>query len=151
MPQSLSAVYIHAVFSTKKRWRFLCEPTLRKEMHAYLGGISNHLNCPAIIVGGTEDHAHLLVRLHRSITQADWIKEIKRVSSQWIKQREPHQHHFAWQSGYAAFSVSSSNLMVVRQYIAAQQDHHRKSTFQDELRKLMKNHGLEWDERYVWD
>jgi putative transposase len=96
MPQSLSAVHIHLVFSTKGREPFLQDAQVRKEMHAYLGGISKELDSPPIIVGGTEDHVHLLCRLARTISQADWVKEIKRVSSIWIKQREPALLGFAW-------------------------------------------------------
>jgi len=151
MAQSLSAVYIHAVFSTKKRWRFLRESSLRIEMHAFLAGISRRLDCPTIIVGGTNDHIHQLIRLNRTITQAEWIKETKRASSFWIKQREPRLHNFAWQAGYGAFSVSPVDLDVVRKYIATQEEHHKKLTFQDEFRILLRQHGLDWDERYVWD
>jgi putative transposase len=151
MPQSLSAVYIHAVFSTKERARFLRDPSLRGEMHSILGGISRRLNCPSIIAGGIDDHIHHLIRLSRTITQADWIKEIKRASSLWIKQREPRLCKFSWQAGYGMFSVNPSDLDSVRRYIASQEEHHRKISFQDEFRMLLRQHGLEWDERYVWD
>jgi putative transposase len=120
-------------------------------MHAFLGGISRRLNCPSIITGGTADHIHQLIKLNRMITLAEWIKEIKRASSLWIKRREPRLRNFAWQAGYAVFSVSPENLGVVRQYIAAQEEHHQKITFQDEFRIILRQHGLEWDERYVWD
>jgi putative transposase len=151
MSQSLSAVYVHAVFSTKERRRCFQNPSLRIEVHSFLGGISNDLGCSSIITGGTEDHIHQLVRFGRTITLADWIKEIKRRSNLWIKQREPRMRNFAWQAGYGVFSVSASNLDIVRQYIAEQEEHHRKITFQDEFRLMLKQHGLEWDERYVWD
>ena len=151
MPQSLSAVYLHAVFSTKERRRFLGEPSLRLKMHSFLGGVSRWLGCPSIIAGGTDDHIHQLIRLGRTITQADWIKEIKRASSLWIKQRDPRLRNFAWQAGYGFFSVSPTDLDAVRQYIASQEEHHRKISFQDEFRTMLKQHGLEWDERYVWD
>ena len=85
------------------------------------------------------------------ITQADWIKEIKRVSNLWIKQRESQLHHFAWQAGYGLFSVSPGDLNAVKKYIASQEEHHQRNTFQDEFRLLLQQHGLEWDERYVWD
>jgi putative transposase len=151
MPQSLSAVYVHAVFSTKERRRLLREPSLRIEMHAFLGGVSRRLACPSIIAGGTEDHIHQLIRLSRAITQADWIKEIKRVSSIWIKQREPRLRLFSWQTGYGMFSVYPADVEVVRRYIASQEEHHRKITFQDEFRLMLRQNGVEWDERYVWD
>ena len=151
MPQSLSAVYLHAVFSTKDRRRFLQDPMLRTRMHAYLGEVSRRLGCPSIIAGGTEDHIHQLIRFGRTISQADWIKEIKRTSSLWIKRCDPRLCNFAWQTGYGFFSVSPANLDALRRYIATQEDHHRKISFQDEFRVMLKDHGLEWDERYVWD
>ncbi len=150
MPQSLAAVYIHLVFSTKERRPFLIDKTVRNEMHSYLGGTSKRLQCPSLIVGGVEDHIHMLARLGRTIALADWIKELKRVSSLWIK--EAHAKRlFQWQGGYAAFSVSASNLEQVRKYIERQEQHHRKVSFQDELRALFRKHKMEWDERYVWD
>jgi len=151
MPQSLSAVYLHAVFSTKDRRRFLQDPMLRTRMHAYLGEISRRLACPSIIAGGTDDHIHQLIRFGRTISQADWIKEIKRASSLWIKRCDPRLRNFAWQAGYGFFSVRLADLDVVMQYIATQEEHHRRISFQDEFRRMLKEHGLEWDERYVWD
>jgi putative transposase len=151
MPQSLSSVHIHLVFSTKGREPFLRGAEIREEMHAYLGGVSKKLDCFPLIVGGTEDHAHLLCRLARIISQADWVKEIKRVSSIWIKKREPALAAFAWQGGYGAFSVSASAIDKTREYIAGQQEHHKKLTFQDEYRTFLRKHGMEWDERYVWE
>jgi putative transposase len=108
MPQSLSVVYIHLVFSTKERRPFLRDPNLGQTVHAYLGEVSKRLDCEPIVVGGVEDHVHLLARFGRTITQAEWVKELKRVSNEWIqKQGIPD---FQWQSGYAAFSVSQSHL-----------------------------------------
>jgi REP element-mobilizing transposase RayT len=149
MPQSLSAVYIHLVFSTKEHRPFLRDPSAREALHAYLGGISKTLDCPPIIVGGMEDHVHLLARFGRTITQADWVKELKRVSNLWLK--DQGVGGFQWQGGYADFSVSPSNLEQVVNYIANQEAHHRKLNFQDELRALLRKHDVEWDERYVWD
>jgi putative transposase len=151
MPQSLSVVYLHLVFSTKDRRPFLRDQNLRDEMHAWLGGATRELECPSLLVGGVEDHVHLLARHGRIISQADWVKELKRTSSLWIKERDPAATDFAWQSGYGVFSVSASNVEAVRDYIARQAEHHRKWSFQDEFRALLKKHGETWDERYVWD
>lgn len=151
MPQSLSAVYVRLVFSTKGRLPFLRDITVRTEMHAYLGGVSKQLDCAPLIVGGIEDHVPVLGRTGRSITQSDWVKELKRVSSGWVKERDAASGAFAWQSGYGAFSVSASRLDAVREYIAAQEEHHRQRTFQDEFRGLLRKHAVECDERYVWD
>ena len=151
MPQSLSAVYLHLVFSTKERRPFLREHSARADLHAYLGGISKRLECPPILVGGVEDHVHLLGRFGRTITQAEWVKVLKRASSVWLKEQGAEWADFAWQNGYADFSVSQSNLEKVKNYIANQEEHHRKLSFQDEVRALFTKHQIEWDERYVWD
>lgn len=151
MPQSLSIVYLHLVFSTKDRQPFLRDKEVRDELHSYLGGVSKQLDCPPVIVGGVEDHVHLLCRFGRSISQADWVKELKRVSNLWLKQKGRDYADFQWQAGYADFSVSQSNLEQVTRYIANQEEHHKKMGFQDELRGLLKKHNQEWDERYVWD
>lgn len=151
MPQSLSAVYIHLVFSTKERRAFLRDKTTRDTLHAYLGGISKQLECPPIRIGGIEDHVHVLAHFGRTITQAEWIKELKRVSNLWLKEQGREWADFQWQGGYASFSVSQSNLEQVKEYIARQEEHHRKATFQDELRALLAKHDIEFDERYVWD
>src|SRR6266704_6455859 len=151
MPQSLSAVYIHLVFSTKNRQPFLRDQTLRTRLHAQLGGISKTLGCAPILTGGVEDHVHLLARFGRTITQAEWVKELKRVSNLWLKDRGRDFADFERQGGYADFGVSQSNLEQVKRYIANQEEHHRKMSFQDELRALLRKHEIEWDEKYVWD
>jgi putative transposase len=150
MPQSLSAVYIHLVFSTKERRPFLRKETTRAALHSYLGGISKQLGCVPIITGGIEDHVHLLARFGRTITQAEWVKELKRVSNLWLKEQYG-MREFEWQGGYADFSVSASNLEHVRKYILNQAAHHAKINFQDELRMLLRQYKVEWDERYIWD
>lgn len=151
MPQSLSAVFIHSVFSTKDRRPFLIDHDLRTRTHQYLAGVSKQLDCDPVLVGGIEDHVHMLCRLGRSISQADWIKELKRVSSAWLKEQAGNLSTFQWQGGYADFSVSVSNLDSVIAYIARQEEHHPKLGFEDELRSLLKKHGVDWDERYLWD
>ena len=151
MPQSLSVVYLHLVFSTKDRQPFLRDPIIRAEMHAWLGSASGQLQCPSVLVGGVEDHVHILARHGRTISQADWVKELKRTSSIWIKERDPRAEDFAWQAGYGVFSVSASNRESVRDYVARQKEHHNQSGFQDEFRTLLKKHGETWDARYVWD
>ena len=150
MPQSLSAVYIHLIFSTKERRPFLRDETIRNSLHPHLGKISKQLRCAPIITGGMEDHVHLLARFGRTITQAEWVKELKRVSNLWLKEKHSIRD-FEWQGGYADFSVSASNLETVKKYIANQQHHHRRMNFQDELRTLLRRHEVEWDERYIWD
>lgn len=99
-------------------------------------------------IGGIEDHMHLLARFARTLSIADWMKEIKRVSSTFIKQSQPE---FFWQGVYGVFGVDSTSLDRVIAYIRNQAEHHRKISFQDEFRQLMREHDLEWDERYVWE
>jgi putative transposase len=149
--QSLSAVYLHAVFSTKDRQRFFQDRDFRTKLHAYLCGISQKLDCPMIVAGGVEDHVHVLARHSRLISQADWVKELKRASSLWLKKQGPGFRDFGWQAGYGIFSVSTSNLEAVGKYIADQEAHHKKKSFQDEFRGMLEKHRIEWDERYVWD
>jgi len=150
MPQSLSTVYIHLVFSTKHRQPFLRDEDLRNDLHSFLGGTSKTLECPPILVGGVDDHVHLLARFGRTITQAEWVKELKRVSNLWLKEQAGFGD-FEWQGGYADFSVSQSNLEQVTRYIANQKAHHRKRSFQDEVRALLTKHKVDWDERYIWE
>lgn len=150
MPQSLSNVILHVVFSTKNRAAFLLDKSLREETQRYLGGVAKKLNCQPLIVGGAEDHVHLMVALSRTITIADCVKEIKRVSSTWLRS-EKGNSDFHWQSGYGVFSVSASQVDAVRAYIKNQDKHHQKMTFQDEFRLLLKKHNLQFDEQYVWD
>ena len=151
MPQSLAKILVHTAFSTKDRRPFLRDNSLREELHRYLGGILANHDCQPLIVGGVEDHVHVLARFGRTITQAEWVKELKRVSNAWLKERGRDFADFEWQGGYAAFSVSQSNLEQVKQYIATQEEHHLRMTFQDELRALLRKHEVEWDEKYVWD
>ncbi len=124
---------------------------MREALHAQLCGISKTLECPPLLVGGVEDHVHMLARLGRTITQADWVKEIKRASNGWLKSQGREYGEFEWQGGYADFGVSQSNLEQVKHYIAGQEEHRRKLSFQDELRALLRKHEIEWDEKYVWD
>jgi putative transposase len=151
MPQSLANVLLHIVFSTKQRRALFQNPDLRDEMHRYLAGISMRLKCPAIIVGGTTDHVHLLANQSRTIALAEWIKELKRASSLWAKEKSPEWDLFQWQAGYGAFSVSQSQKSRVEDYVRSQEEHHRQSSFQDEFRELLRKHNIAFDEQYVWD
>lgn len=148
MSQSLTCVLVHVVFSTKGRRPLLDDSAFRGELHAYIGAVSGRLGCPSLVVGGSDDHIHILARLARTIAVSDWVKEVKRVSSSFAKGRV---QGFAWQSGYGAFSVDPGNKDRVAGYIGGQAEHHRKASFQAELRRLLAEHGVEWDERYVWD
>jgi REP element-mobilizing transposase RayT len=151
MPQSLAHLGLHVVFSTKDRKRWLDTPGLREDLNAYVAGILRGHDSPAVAVGGTEDHLHLLCHLSRKLAVADLVKVTKRAATLWVRERSPEYRGFQWQAGYGAFSVSASNMDRVRAYILDQEAHHRKMGFQDEFRRLLKKHKVEYDERYVWD
>ena len=151
MAQSLAKIYVHIVFSTKNRFPFLSDLDIRQEMHAYVGGTFNELECPVITVGGSADHIHVLSILSKNHPVSDVIGKAKRSSSKWIKTKGRGLEKFAWQNGYGVFSVSQSNVDRVRSYIQRQQEHHRRKTFQDEFREFLKAYRLEYDEQYVWD
>lgn len=109
------------------------------------------MKCPSLIVGTVDDHAHILCSLHRTTTIAQLVEEVKTSSSSRIKEEASALKGFHWQNGYGAFSVSPSNIEQVKTYIAGQEEHHRKRTFQEEYRLMLERHGIEYDERYVWD
>jgi REP element-mobilizing transposase RayT len=150
MAQSLAKVYLHVVFSTMNREPILGE-SWRDELFSVLGGAANNLGCQSLIVGGVADHVHLLFQLGRTITIADAIGKIKSNSSLWINQTRGLPIPFHWQAGYAAFSVSQSNVEAVRGYIRQQPKHHAKQSFQDELLEWLRRYEIEWDENYLWD
>ncbi len=120
-------------------------------MHAYLGGICNSLGCQVLAVGGPSDHIHILCRLSRTVTIAKLVEDVKKSSSKWIKTKGGRYTRFRWQNGYGVFSVSESDAGRVKAYIASQEEHHRRKTFQDEYRNALQEHGVEYNERYVWD
>ncbi len=132
MPQSFLAVFIHVVFSTKNRAPYLRAESLREEVHGYMGGASKTVDAQPLIIGGAEDHIHARCRLGREVSIAGWVKEIKRVYSSWIKEREPVFSEFSWQSGYGAFSVSASNIDVLREYIVGRARNHREQSLRQE-------------------
>jgi REP element-mobilizing transposase RayT len=150
VPQSLSKVILHLVFSTKNREPWL-DLDVRPRIHAYLATICRDLGAELVRVGGVADHVHVVMTLPRTLSQARMIEQIKKTSSKWIKTRDPRYRGFFWQRGYGAFSVSSSQLAAVLKYVDAQKQHHRTRTFQEEYRDLLRRHRVDFDERYVWD
>ena len=129
----------------------LIDKDIRKEMHAYLGGTCNNLDCRVLTVGGVADHVHILCNLSRRLSIADVVGETKRESSKWVKTKGKMLTKFGWQNGYAAFSVAQSEVEQIRSYIARQEDHHEKRTFADEYRAFLREYEVEYDERFVWD
>jgi putative transposase len=149
MSQSLALVLVHIIFSTKNRMTFLQSPDLRSEVHAYLSGTLRGLHCEPLQVGGMPDHVHILSGLSRTISLAELVKNLKTSSTMALKAKG--HSHFSWQGGYGAFSVSQSAKESVMAYIASQEIHHRKMTFQEEFQTILRKHGVLFDERYVWD
>ncbi len=150
MGQSLVKNYIHIVFSTKHR-EPLIDSSIEAELHSYLGGMCNQLDCRVIKVGGYTDHVHILCMLSKKIALITLMEKLKSYSSKWAKTKGVRYENFYWQDGYGAFSVNPTEVDAVIKYISEQHEHHRKKTFQEEYRAFLKKYQVEYDERYVWD
>lgn len=150
MSQSLSQVLVHVVFSTRERKRFL-GGAVAGEVHSYLAGACRALGSEAYRVGGVEDHVHIACTLPRTLSVSELVRDIKSASSKWIKSRYETLQGFAWQGGYAAFSFSRSQLDEVVRYIENQEEHHRRVSFQDEVRAFLRRYEVDYDERYLWE
>jgi REP element-mobilizing transposase RayT len=150
MPQSLSQVILHVVFSTKDRRPWL-DLAIRPRLHAYLATLCRDCDCPAYRVGGAADHVHIATRLARTLSQAELLEKIKKTSSAWIKAQGEQYDSFFWQGGYGDFSIGWSQLEELVRYIDRQEQHHRTRTFQEEYRNLLQKYHVAFDERYVWD
>lgn len=148
MPQSLSKVYVHYVFSTKYRKPTISE-SIRKELQKYIIGTFANNGAYVYEVYANPDHVHILCALPRTITIANLIAKVKAASSKWIKQKGVSE--FSWQGGYGAFSVSSSALKIVENYIRNQKEHHKQASFKEEYKNFLKEYKVDYDERYVWD
>lgn len=140
----------HLVFSTKDR-QPLISKSAQPKLYAYIGGIIRDLKGEMLAIGGVEDHVHILCRLGTAVALADALRQIKGSSSRWVNEELKLGRKFAWQTGYGAFSVSQSKTANVERYIAEQEDHHRKRGFKEELLDFLQKHGVEYDERYLWD
>ena len=148
MAQTYTQLFFHVVFNTKSRQPLIL-PEWRPDLHAYIGGIVRKRRGELLAAGGMSDHIHLLFRLPADLAIADAIRDIKSISSGW--RHENGDPSFAWQTGYGAFTVSKSMVPRVTQYIDRQEEHHKKKTFREELLELLRRHGVEYDERYLWD
>ncbi|MCE9544940.1 MAG: IS200/IS605 family transposase [Planctomycetia bacterium] len=144
----VSSLY-HVVFSTKDRERTLTAD-LRERLWPYLGGIARKNRMKALVVGGVEDHVHLLLSTPSTLDIAKAVQLVKGASSTWIHEEFPEYQHVYWREGYGAFSIGVSQVDDTVRYIEQQEEHHRQATFQDEFRAFLKRHGFECDERYVW-
>ena len=150
MPQSLSQLYAHLIFSTKDRFPFLRDD-IRERVHGYLATTLRDMGSPFVVVGGVEDHVHILFDMGRIHAAKDFVEQVKRESSKFIKTLRSDLDTFYWQRGYGIFSVSPTHRKNVLAYIKSQEEHHRTKTFQDEYRDFLTRYGIEFDEQYVWD
>jgi putative transposase len=150
MPQSLSSILIHLVFSTKNRARSIT-PDIEPELYPYLATVFRNADSPTLTIGGTADHLHILFSLSRTKTVAEIVKDVKADSSEWIKTKGAEFSNFYWQSGYGSFSIGQSSVAKCVAYIARQKEHHKKQSFKSEFRGLLKKYEVPYDERYVWD
>ncbi len=141
MPHAFAFNRVHVIFSTRER-RPTIVPAIRDDLHAYVRGIARNYNVDLLAIGGVADHVHLLIDLPPKLALADCVRALKANSSKWMNE---NGRRFAWQRGYAAFSVSESNLQAVSEYIRAQETHHGKRSFEEELKILFEKHGIKFD------
>jgi len=148
MSHSYLSCLVHCVFSTKQRFKTIT-PEIKARLWAFIGGIARENGMKAIIVGGIEDHVHVLLSLPSTISVSKAIQLIKGGSSKWVHETFAGQGSFAWQEGYGAFSVSISHLEDTVAYITGQEEHHRKRTFEEEFVAFLKKHKIDYDPQYV--
>ena len=150
MAHTYSELLSHVICSTKGRAASI-DDELRPRLHSYIGGIIGELGGTAIGVGGTADHVHVLLRLPPSVSIADAMRVVKTNSSRWVHETSPNLRSFTWQTGHGAFSVSESNRQTVSDYIGNQEEHHRRTSFQEEYLAFLQRHRVDYDERFVFD
>jgi REP element-mobilizing transposase RayT len=150
MPHSFTSQLMHCVFSSKERRRII-PPELQERLWPYLGGIAREHKMKAISIGGVEDHVHMLLSLPATLSIAKAMQLIKGGSAKWVHDNFPQHRLFAWQEGYGAFSIGISDVARTVSYIEEQKEHHRKMDFKKELVAFLQKHGIDYDERYIWD
>ncbi|MGD0252855.1 MAG: IS200/IS605 family transposase [Verrucomicrobiota bacterium] len=150
MANTYTCLYYHVIFSTKRRERWITRD-IEQRVWAYLGGIACQNNLKPLLIGGVDDHVHMLLSMPPSISVSEAIKRIKGGSSGWVKDNFHGLKGFGWQDGYGAFTVSKTQIPEVDEYIRNQREHHRLKTFQEEYRAFLDKHEIEYDERYLWD
>jgi REP element-mobilizing transposase RayT len=150
MAHTFTHLLTHIIFSTKDR-RPLLDADLKSRLFPYLGGIIRAHDGKALIINGPNDHVHILASVAAKHSLSDLMRELKADSSGWVHKNFPEHKSFGWQIGYGAFSVSHSNVVDVEKYIANQEEHHRKVSFQEEFVAFLKKHEIEYDERFLWE
>lgn len=149
MAHSYISAYIHYIFSTKNRQKII-KPELEERLWPYMGGIARENKMKALAIGGDEEHAHVFLSLPSTLSISKAIQLIKGGSSTWVSKTFDEFKDFQWQEGYGAFSVSISHIENTINYINNQKGHHKKQTFQEEYLMILKKHGIEYDEQYLW-
>ena len=149
MAHSYISAYIHYIFSTKNRQKII-KPELEERLWPYMGGIARENKMKALAIGGDENHAHVFLSLPSTLSISKAIQLIKGGSSTWVSKTFDAFKDFQWQEGYGAFSVSISHIDNTIHYINNQKEHHKKQTFQEEYLMILKKHGIEYDEQYLW-
>ncbi len=149
MAQTFTSLLMHVVFSTKDRADLIPAP-LESKLYAYLGGITQNQSGRLLAAGGTANHVHLLVSHSKTVSLADYMENLKKDSSKWIKTQDPRCRTFRWQDGYGAFTIGQSNVAALKRYIATQKDHHREVSFQEEFLNILRKYGIPYDDRYIW-
>ena len=150
MPSTYTNLLYHIVFSTKDRIPLIAND-FEEELYRYIGGIIRTEGGVQLEIGGTNDHLHILAKIKPAVAVSDILAKLKANSSKWINDHKMKMRKFGWQEGYAAFTVSESQVTAVREYIRNQKEHHRKQTFQEEFVALLERHGIEYDPEYLWD
>ena len=148
MAQSLVKIYLHIIFATKNREDLLPKAHLN-DIHSYIAGIIKNIGCMPIIIGGTSNHVHILCEVSGNITVAELLRTVKAGTSKWVKEKY-REKDFAWQGGYAAMSVSQSNVDAVTHYILNQEQHHQKMSFRDEFLGFLRKYNINYKEEYLW-
>jgi putative transposase len=147
MPHTYVSDLVHCVFSTKQRRKLISAET-QAQLWPFLGGIARKNGFKALIVGGTEDHIHILLSLPATMPLAKAMQLLKGSSSKWMNERSPNG--FAWQEGYGAFTLGVSQKPRTIDYIKRQAEHHRKRSFEEEFLAFLKKHAIDYDPKYVW-
>ena len=148
MSQSYTNLLYHLIFSTKERQPIIT-PEYRPRLYEYIGGIIRGLGGISLGIGGVADHIHVCAKLRPDRALSDVLRDLKANASGWMHDVFPELQDFCWQRGYAAFTVSQSNLLGVQRYIAGQEQHHQRVSFRDELIQFLKANGIEYDDRYL--
>lgn len=150
MGQSLVKMYAHIIFSTKHRQNII-DDEIAEDLFAYIGGICKNLECNPIMVGGYQNHIHILCTLSKKIALMTLLERVKANSSKWAKTKGDKYKDFYWQNGYGCFSVNPSGVDIVKSYISNQKEHHKQKSFEEEYLKFLEEYQVEYDEKYVWD